>query len=359
MEQLRKIGIVLLVVFILPFVACEEGDDADNSLLPKTFTVDIPDAISYDAAGARIAEDDINGGLIYALLGVYVKFGEASALLVQEFITYLRTHPGITKVDTFIFTSEQDGRVKTATVEEDATYDGTLYQYKITVWDEVENTAFQLFWNSNPVSGIAIMNPYNIDRTNEYVDQELMYSIEYTEDDTVYDKVMIVSVSGNEPDYEDGPNNFKMYVGKTGNTVEIFGNSNHPNFTIIGNNNSTARNYAFVGRADAAQEIGVAQVAMPPSTVNTNVDLFEDYSIRKVLQQEVLEVFGTSLPALLEPFLVNSDPPGYFVKGKGFEGSADNLPDESGFTEEFIDLGGMTPYVPNDIQFLEVEFEED
>jgi len=343
---------------ILSFVSCEEND-ADSSLLPKNFTLDVPEALSYSSTGARIAEDEVNGGIVYALLGVYVYFGESSAMLVQEFITFLRQNPGLTKINSFTYTSEDDGRTKSATIEEDGVYGGITYQYKLTIMDQLENMAFQLFWNKSPVSGIAIMSPYNIDRTNDVVDPEVMFSIEYTEEDSVYDKVMIVSVSGNGPEDEDGLNNFKMYVGKKGNIVEIFGNSNHPTITIIGDNYYGARNYAFVGRADEANDIGVAKVAMPPSSVETNVGLFENYSIRKVLEEEVFKVFGTSLPSVLEPFLVNSDPPGYFVKGKGFEGSGENIPDNEAFTEEFIDLSNLKPYVPKYIQYLSVDFTDD
>ncbi|MFC2125718.1 hypothetical protein ACFLU5_12995 [Bacteroidota bacterium] len=359
MDKLRKIGIILLAVLIMPYTGCEESDDAGDSLIPENFIVDIPDALSYNSANGRISEDEINGGLVYALLGVYIYFGEASALLVQEFITFLRTHPGLTKLDTFTFTSDEDGRTKKATVEENGTYDGKSYQYKLTVWDEDETMAFQLFWNKSPISGVAIMSPYNIDRTNEYVNPELMYRLEYSEDNANYEKVMIVSVSKHELFDEDGIDNFKMHVGKQGDIVEIFGNSNHPTITIIGNNYNGARNYAFVGRADEANDIGVAQVAMPPSSVVTNEGIFENYSIRKVLEEEVFIAFGTSLPSILDPFLVNSDPPGYFVKGKGFEGSGDNVPDDTGFTEEFIDLSNLKPYVPNSIQYMSVDFADD
>lgn len=351
--------VMLALTTLIFFIACEEdGENEGDNLAPERFTIDVPDAISYSGSGARIAEDEINGGVVYALLGVYVNFGEESAKLVEEFIVFLGTHPGLTRLNEFSFTSDEDGRIKNALVEENGEYNGTDFQYKLTIRDEDESMAFQLFWNRDPISGIAIMSPYNIDRTNSHVNPELIYMIEYTEDDPVYEKVMIVSVSDHEPIDTDGIDNFKMYAGKNGNVVEIYGNSNHPTITIIGNNFNGARNYAFVGRADENDAIGVAKVALPPSTVETNMGLFEDYSIRKVLEYEVEKAFGISLPAFLEPFLVNSDPPGYFVKGKGFEGSGDNIPDEEGFTVEFINLDELTPYIPKDIRDLNVAFSE-
>ena len=92
----------------------------------------------------------------------------------------------------------------------------------------------QIFWNRKPISGVAILKPYNIDRTNDENIQDAVFRVEYSEaGEKGYDAHMLVAASGlHVADPLDNvycANALKMFVGKSGDMIDVFGNSNHPN----------------------------------------------------------------------------------------------------------------------------------
>ena len=94
---------------------------------------------------------------------------------------------------------------------------------------------------------------------------------------------------------------------------------------------------------------------MPPSSVSTAEGILEEYSIFNVLEDEMMAV-GITNPDLIEFILQNAHAPAYFVGEEGFAGSGDDIPEHPGFTSEFINLAGLSPFVPNEIKNLKIDF---
>jgi hypothetical protein len=159
-----------------------------------------------------------------------------------------------------------------------------------------------------------------------------------------------------------------MFAGKNGDVIDIHGNSNHPGFKIIDTTYTGGRNYAFVARSNRELNISVAKIALPPSSVSTIENIFEEYSIKNVIKRELEEEYAglisiypaaqDTLDAMVDLYTAEAEPPGYFDAG-GFISNADSIPDNEGFTEEFMDLSGMQPYVPFDIKNLIISFLEE
>ncbi|MBK7649884.1 MAG: hypothetical protein IPJ20_02815 [Flammeovirgaceae bacterium] len=80
------------------------------------------------------------------------------------------------------------------------------------------------------MSGIAIIKPYNCDRTHNNNVKDAVFRIDYTEASTLgYDAQMEVSISGlplaNPLEDPFSVSTLKMFAGKKGDVVDVFGNT--------------------------------------------------------------------------------------------------------------------------------------
>ncbi|MGK7396537.1 MAG: hypothetical protein ACNS62_18300 [Candidatus Cyclobacteriaceae bacterium M3_2C_046] len=362
---MKKILLLLLIPFLLFCQSCQEDEEVNVSILPESLIIDIPDAISESTTNGRIKENEIEGGLIYANLRLFVKVGEKSAELVDDFIKAIGSH----KIDQpmeISFISDDDQREKFLKVVENATAQGTNWDYGLNLFDQENNDlAFQLYWNTNPVKGVAIMKIFDIDRTHDASLQDVMYKIEYSEAEAGYEKQMVVSIT-NAPENAADPgylDKMKMFVGKKGDVLEIFGNSNHPQLVLVDTEYTGGRNYAYVAKADIKLNIGVAEVGLPPSDIDYNNNLLSDYSIYNVFKKDIENAFNITInpdgwaDQAIKNMFKNTEAPGYFVQPEGFKSCADEIPNQEGFTQDFINLSLLKPYVPKDVKNMVIEFE--
>jgi hypothetical protein len=365
---MKNILVILTVMALL--VSCKKTDDSEKNqntsisatLLPEKVVVDIPSAISSDQVQTKSGTngDTLKGGDIYNHLRTFINVGEKSAELIGEIISAIRSY-GLNNAMEFTFTSKEDGRQKKCVIVEGITYNDKKYQYKLTITDSSEY-AMQVLWNTKPVEGIAILNPYNINR-NE-LKTGALYMLEYGDSTlATYDKFMVVSIMNWPVIGVYGLNNLKLFVGKKGDKVEIYGNSNHPKAVFFDISKTDGVSYSFTARADQTNDIAVVNLALPGTSITTVDRIFEDFSITKVFETEmhtVWDPFAGGNPILLlyidntiDRLLVNAQIPGYFNQS-GFIGCGTNIP--QGFSNEFVNLSGLKPYIPNDIKNLKIEF---
>ncbi|SNT04352.1 hypothetical protein SAMN05421640_2135 [Ekhidna lutea] len=354
MKSLKLIALFLSFTFL---IACSNDDEIPSSIdIPSEFSVDIPQSISDNAGGlnARTAGDGdgvIEGNEIYESLRHFIKIGEGSAEIVK-FTLQVAVALETQKVRSYTFESDDDGREKRIDLTEAVNRGGTAYDYEMTMVDtENSEMALQILWNSNPVVGVAILKPYNIDRRDSDA-VDAFIRIDYSEDDANYDATMTVSISGLETVDNGDIDNMKMFVGKKGDIVDVMGNSNHPNIEIIDPNFSGGRNYAFVARGDESTDLGVAKLALPPSSTTTN-DVLVDYSVFAVLEAEINAVADLD-QSIIDAILAEAHSPAYFNNNGFITSGEDNKP--ASFDAAFVDLSGMNPFVPNDVKNLTLDF---
>lgn len=363
---MKKIIPYLVLILVTTFIySCVEDEPIIETVeieFPEKFSVDIPQSISTAANGGlngRIEGDGdgiIEGNDIYQSVPFFIHIADESASIL-EFVLVVGAVFETFNVTTYDFVSEDDGRAKNITINHDVTKGGVSYQYEMLVYDVADDVlAIQLYWNTAPVNGVAVLNPYNIDRIENADAPDAMLKIEYSESDADYDATMVVSISGLLPVENGDIDNMKLFAGKKGDIVDVRGNSNHPNLVLFDANITTGRNYAFVGRGDDVKDIGVLKLALPPSNV-TIEDVFTDYNIHDVLEDEINAVANLD-QAIIDEILRETHSPAYFNENDGFLTSGEgNEPD--GFSNSFVDLSGMYPFVPVDIRDLEVDFIQD
>jgi hypothetical protein len=306
----------------------------DAGILPSKFKVDLPSSISNGTMQAKSGlslksaeADTLKGSEIYRNLNTFIAVGASAGYLVEQIIGGIAVYH-ISKPMIVTYQSNDDQRTKNLVVSKDTEYNGKTYQFRLTITDAASESAayggkaMQIFWNTSPIDGIAILKPYNIYRLKNSNDTSAIFSIEYSEIPTNdYDSHMQVEIAGLPmPNVDLLPfaiHSLKMFVGKKGNNVDVFGNSDHPNAKFF--TQDRGFDWAFVASGLDQENIAIAEVGLPPCTLddNTRKGLLEDYSIKSVLSDQInkwfLSLFGIRPDSSdLSKYLHNADAPGFY-----------------------------------------------
>jgi hypothetical protein len=372
MKTTKFISLALIVgmAFSLILTSCELNPDlkSKNGILPEKFSVDIPPSISSSNAGGRMAgrkTEELNGNAIYLNLGTFIAVGEAASKLVEEIIFGIKIYH-IDRVMTLTYVGDDDNRTKNLVVTSQVEFNGENWDYALTITDaDSEGSAdggkaLQIFWNKEaPVKGIAIIKPYNCDRIKNVGVPDAMFRIDYSEAGNLgYDATMEVLISGlplpNAPENPYAINSLRMFAGKKGDVVDVYGNSNHPNAILF--SGTTGFDWAFVASGNDEQNIGVAEVGLPPNTLDSDDRdvLLKDYSVKNVFTNEITATWPNIDQAALDAYLVNTAAPGYFNDSNGFV-SGGTSPG-SQYDVLVSRLGDLSPYNPKSVNELALTF---
>jgi hypothetical protein len=382
MKTLKNIFSVVLFLTAFMLQSCERNElgnpKQDTGILPARFKVDIPGSLSNIEAtsgnlksatsGQNSEADTLMGNEIYRYLCFFIAVGEGAADIVEHIIASIVIYH-IDKPMVVSFDGEDDHRVKNLVVVENAEYDSRIWEYMLTITDALsENEAdggkgIQVFWNPDPIEGIAILKPYNINREDNLKAVDAMFLIEYSETgSSEYDATMRVEIADlSMPDAIVEPyalKGMKMFVGRKGNTVDVIGNSDHPNAAFYTERKGFS--WAFVASGLDNEDVGVAEVGLPPNDLDEsdrNV-LLKDYSIKNVLTEEInqwfIDAFGFRPDSTdLAGYLKNCDAPGFFADNGFVQGGV--APGDE-YTLLVDRINQLSPYNPKTVNELSIEF---
>jgi len=367
MKTTKLSALLYIVILCFISVSCDDSiEDTKSSekILPGKFTVDIPKSISNNPSNGRIADSHgLGGNEIYEAMGLFINIGEESAKIIEAIIGGI-AGLGIDRALILTYQSDDDGRTKNLEVVENPTFEGTQYEFEMTITDadsegnDDGGIAMQIFWNRNPVKGVALLKPFNIDRAKEVDAGDAIFRIDYDESgEEGYDAFMIVSLANLPlPNPKDDPfaiDNLKMFVGRKGDNVDVYGNSNHPNATLF--TDDAGLNWAFVASGAESADIGVAEVGLPPSNLDetSRSVILGDYSIKQVFTDQIFEIFPEITQTLIDEYLVDTDPPGFFDSNGFVQGGTSPGAEYDVLVDR---IQNLTPYNPNDISNLEIDF---
>ena len=369
MKKIRLTSIALFLMTSIFYFACEPQSDVptpETSILPERFGIDIPNSLSseYGASNGRTAAiDTLKGNEIYRHLNVFINVGEGAAEIVGEIIRGIGIYQ-INKPMSLSFESDEDGRTKNLVVKENPTFDGENWEFVLTITDASSESeldggnGLQIFWNRYPIKGIAILKPYNINRSESYEFEDAMFRVDYSEaGEHGYEGHMIVSIVdlpvADPLDEPYSMSTLKMFVGKEGDIIDVYGNSNHPNATFFAGNSGF--NWAFVASGSESMDIGVAEVGLPPSNLDEpgRESLLDYHSIKNVFTRDIYNVWPNIDQSSVDAYLFNTGAPGYFAD-HGFISGGES-PGEAYNDLEFR-LSLLSPYNPKEITNLEIVF---
>ncbi len=377
---------ILLLASTLIFNACKKDTDdtteteEKSNILPVSFKVDIPDAISNENASntksLKSMHNDstvISGDSLYEHLTNFIHIGEEASDIVNDIINSIYSL-NIDQPLSTQFQGEDDGRTKNLDITADETFDNAIWDYKLQITDaDMESAAdggiaLVVFWNNNPIKGIAIINPYycNYNSNNLWL-KSVRYKINYAEGTATnnnYESTMEVTITGfpMAPAYQEtwALDKLKMFVGKKGDYIDVYGSSNHPNAMIF-TNNTVGYNYSFIASGHSVLDIGTAKLALPPSDsdISDGNTILRNYSIKKVLTDETIAYFEQNYSVTYDstdvaPYLANAEAPAFFdnngfVSAKTVPGS--NTTEYNAIADRLL---ALTPLTPLEIKNLSI-----
>lgn len=366
MKNLLSLIGILSLLFIS---SCKKDRNTDldpkTNIIPRSnMTIAVPSALSE---AQHIDEDDeyipnknnkdniLSGDDIYGLLRVYVGAGDQAGQFAQFLINSVY-QMNLTQDTSITYPSSDDNRNKTLTITSNVTLEGIAYDYELTIRDQSGDLGLQMAWNNTPLKGLFILNPFNLNREDTSNPESLYYRVDYSEKGELgFEKHMIVTVSELPLVLTDqfSINKVKMVVGKTGDIISIYGNSNHPNVRALGGGNEGI-NWAFRANINTTENIGVAEIGLPPVSLTDSTIIFTNYSIRDVLSDALNPIFNDSI---VNSYLTNASAPGYF-DSTGFISGGANVPD-SRFSQNNLNiLTGLTPFAPYTVNGINLSFIE-
>ena len=348
--------------------SCKKKDNVEDNtnIIPVNFSVDIPDALSYSSSTKSVADvEPLNGNVVYFNLKTFINVGEKSAEIIQKIFDAIREH-NLTKPTEFDFTGNEDGRAKHCKIEKNGTYNGTSYSYKLTITDKLNESksdggkAIQVFWNAKPVDGVAILKFININVNTDNLLKDALAKIEYNEKGIAdYDQEMTVSICKMLPRDtavdKYSITSLKMFVGRKGDIIDVYGNSNHPNAWFI-IDNPIGYNWAFVASSDRTQKIGIAEVGLPVSELLDfdRAAILETNSIKNVFNAQIKKKYPNLPQTYIDNYLKNTDAPGYFSDQSFVQ--AGTAP-SANYTTLYERTKSMKPYQPWAVTYLTINFQ--
>lgn len=367
MRHLKILAIAVLGMTLF-FTSCKKNEStiaepvARTNKVPSNFKVSIPSSISEDRGSRSTAGDTLKGNDIYGHLGTFIHIGEGAADVVQNIMRGISHH----KIDRAMTTSfdGDDGRTKYLEVVENTSYLGKDYALGLTISDELSMSnedggkAIQVFWNSSPaVEGIAILKPKNIDSRDDQ-DQTAIFSVEYSETGELgYDAHMIVQVAGLfMPSALEDPfavNNIKLFVGKKGDDIDVYGNSNHPNAKFF--NDEVGFNWAFSASGSESSDLAVAEVGLPSTSLasTSRIEILEDNSIKSVIENQIYALWPDIDSSEVAGYVSEMDAPGYFDE-TGFVSAG--VKPSTDYDNALARIKLLTPFSPKAIDELTISF---
>ncbi len=377
-REILKAAAILILGFTIQ--SCNKKDivqnPANTGILPSKFKVDLPSSISNGTMQVKSASklksadaDTVKGNDIYNNLNTFIAVGEGAGSIVESIIGGIVMYH-IDKPMLVTYESKDDQRTKNLVVIKDAQYNGKSYQFRLTITDAAsEGSAdggkgLQIFWSTSPIDGIAIIKPFNVDRVKNSNDTNAIFRIEYSEiPSSDYDSHMLVEIAGLPmPDANVQPfaiHSLKMFAGKKGDNVDVYGNSDHPNANFF--TQDKGFDWAFVASGLNQANIAVAEVGLPPCTldVTTRAGLLSDYSVKSVLTTQIntwfYSMFGMHPDSTeLAKYLHNADAPGFF-SNQGFV-QAGTSP-SAVYDPLEARIQGLSPFSPKAVHELRVDFQ--
>lgn len=363
---MNKLYLFFLLVFAAFSVSCDElkldkGETTElEKIIPEEVGIDIPSSLNYNEFFSL--KTNVQGDEIYNYVRAFIYFADFASKLVENSYSRIKVieTPGIFE---FSYTGI-DGNTKNVSIIEN--YPDTIANLTWDYYMEIYNTGFadlalKAVWNLSPNEQKILFKPSSLNSNEMTNHSEALIEIEYkTESAAVpYEKSLYVAITGlsrgNEISYD--PENIIVLVGQNGNQLEITGASSNPDVALLDAFYRGGRNWSFLAKMNIAENIAAVKLALPPSSTESIVNLFVDYSIKKALLEEIKTAYpgneslsDAELFALAEIDASMVEEPGYFDEN-GFV-AAGTAPSTS--YSNLTDFESLVPFAPVFVRDYEI-----
>lgn len=357
--------LILLFFGITIFFSCDtfklETIETESQItLPGKVTIEIPsslNAIEQTLNNKNLLSIDT----IYNYIRIFINIADEAGKIAENSFDRLSA---IETKDILEFSyTGNDGNTKNVSIREnfienDVSWDYYMEIYNVTFAD----LALKAYWNSDNNEQKIVFNPSKVNVKEMLEHPDALVEIVYKQDiaSEPYEKSMFMAIKGLTIPENDhfSPDNILLFIGQNGNTLDVTGSSNNPNVIFLNDEYSGGRNWSFVAKVDLVQNIAVAELALPPSWIETNENLPVNYSLKQILLDEMRLTFPETILMTDEQVLnmINLDPseienPVYF-NNLGFAGTG--IAPSTNYSS-LINFEGQSFFVPIKVRDYNLE----
>jgi len=359
--QALFLGLLTITISCETFQPTEEVVEPVQ-IIPQETGIYIPSSLNESSDLTN--QKALRGDVIYNYIRGYVKIADLATKVVEN--TYNRISV-IENSGTLEFSyTGLDGKTKNVSIQENYNDSVSSWDYYMEIYNETfADLALKTWWNKSPHEQKILFNPssLNVNEMTEY--PEALVEINYKTGDAAspYEKSFFVALKGLTKGREISfdPDNIIINIGQIGNTLDIIGASYNPDVILLNSYYRGGRNWTFLAKVNTTENIAVAQLALPPSSVASIEGLFNDYSFKQVILDEIRLIYpGNDL--LSDDELLNLaeidrsmiENIAYFDQN-GFL-SAGEAP--SATYSALSDFEGMEPFIPSFVKDYEIKLRE-
>ena len=332
----------------------EEEIIVQEVIIPQESRILIPS--SLNSSGSLINNKLVGGDTIYNFIRGYINIVDVAAEIIEN--SYQRIsaieNKGILE---FPYTG-LDGKTKNVSIRKNYTDSVSSWDYYMEIYSETyANLALKAWWNKSPLEQKIIFKPSSLNTSKMQKHQEALAEIHYKTGDAAvpYEKSMLIAITNltkvREISYD--PEKIIVFAGQIGNSLEISGASSNPDVALLDFYFRGGRTWTFLAHVNTSENIAAVQLALPPSSIESDEVLFTDYLLKEVILDEIKLVYpGNDLLTNIELFSLAGidgsklENPAYFGQD-GFL-SAGEAPSAS--YSNLIDFEDLTPYTPVNVR---------
>ena len=351
--------LLFLFVLIASILAGSCSKKKKGDIVPDNMNINLSGAISVPNLEKKgfIYEDTIvSGCYLYQKLRTFIYYGDNAGTIMNQYLSILDQYE-ITGPTIFSFINDQDGKTKNVVVTDNVDFFNQTWDYFMFITDGFEGAAMALYWNMNPNKAIAIFRPKALNSNSIFLRDAYVW-IEYDESDQFFDRTTLIQITDMDTTSENYMSKLKMFIGQEGDVAHIYGNTIHPTAYLVNPEHTDGRSWSFKAKNNIKLDIAVAKCALPTTklTLDEMSNIWTFYSMDEVLREEIEAVYTDLTPVQIEPFLINAIGSAYFIGPAGFVSNNLDVPEDPGFTNDFLDLTGLEPWTPIDVFNMIISF---
>ena len=353
----NKLFILFVLIAVILASSCSKKKKGD--IVPDNMDINLSDAISVpdlEKKGYIYADTIVSGKDLYQNLRTLIFYGDHAGAILNQYLSILEIYE-ITGPTIFSFINDQDGKSKNVVVTDNVDFYNETWDYFMFVTDGFEGAALALYWNINPRKAIAIFRPKAINSNSTFLRNAYVW-IEYNESDQIFDRTTLIQIADMDTTSANYMSKLKMFIGQKGDVAHIYGNTIHPTAYLVDPEHTDGRSWSFIAKNNIKLDIAVAKCALPTTkmTLDEMPNLWTFYSMDEVLREEIEAVYTDLTPVQIDPLLVNAIGSAYFIGPAGFVSNNLDIPEDPGFTNDFLDLSGLEPWTPLDVYNMIISF---
>ncbi|MBN1251066.1 MAG: hypothetical protein JXR51_06020 [Bacteroidales bacterium] len=358
-----KLKLLFLLTISFSIFSCdklllETNPETSDKIIQTEFYIDLPSSISHIDNNKNISGNEIS---LYTRNFIF--YADDMSRIVEKSYNRISSFQKTGLMD-FSYTGV-DEKTKHVAIVKNYSFENKIWDYFMEVSNNnYSDIALQSYWNINNNEQIIIFKPNTLNNNELIESPNAMVRIEYNYsiNSTEYEKTYFVGISNLNisENFQYIPDNINLFVGEKLGIYDIIASSNNPNANLFNQNTFVQRNWTIAAKVDNNQNIAFVNIAIPINSLTDITDIWENYSVKNVFYDELLNIYTEYSALSQEDFFneldidINSLNSQIYFNSEGIYYTGTNIPNEY---SHLVNISELEPFTPFEIKNYTVEFE--